>query len=275
MGLLGSMVAGGVKKVADGRVADIEQQEEFNMKNALLDAQIEKELRLKEAGYQMEKQRAETEAKEVKAITDTVVDPMAGKGGYEDESSKVKRDYDLVSQKVSKLREAGKNDAADRLQKDLDRIDSKNNKEAALELKQLIAENKIKNQQGLLNLKEQALEQQGKIADAKNETQLARIEAANARSGDKKKSMDEQEYESYVEQIKAQGKKPLSLYQFNNWKASKRKQGDSDTVTTKTETMDDDGNVTTTSRVSKASNKPKTNETTTVRTYDPKTRSFK
>ncbi len=275
MGLLGNVIAGGVKKVADGRVADIEQQEEFNMKQALLDAQIDKELRLKEAGYQMDKQHAENEAKEVKAITDTVVDPMAGKGGYEDESSKVKREYDLVQQKIDKLTEAGKYDAAKALQTKLDKIDAKNNKEAALELKQLIADNNIKNQQGLLSLKEQALEQQGKIAEAKNETQLAKIEAANARSSNHKKSIDELEYESYVEQMKKQGKKPLSLYQFNNWKESKRKQGDSDTITTKTETMDDDGNVTTTSRVSKASNKPKPKETTTVRTYDPKTRSFK
>jgi hypothetical protein len=56
-GLLGSMIAGGVKSFADGRVKDIEEKEEFDLKNALLEAQMDKELRLKDAGYKMEDDR--------------------------------------------------------------------------------------------------------------------------------------------------------------------------------------------------------------------------
>ena len=49
-GLLGSMLAGATKSVAQGRIKDIERQEQFDMQKALMDAQIDKQLRLKEAG---------------------------------------------------------------------------------------------------------------------------------------------------------------------------------------------------------------------------------
>jgi hypothetical protein len=58
-GLLNSMIAGGAKSVADGRLKQIEQKEEFDLKTALLDAQIDKEMRLKEAGFKMEDERAQ------------------------------------------------------------------------------------------------------------------------------------------------------------------------------------------------------------------------
>jgi hypothetical protein len=45
MGLFASMLAGGVKQVADSRVADIDEREAFDLKASLLDAQYEKELR--------------------------------------------------------------------------------------------------------------------------------------------------------------------------------------------------------------------------------------
>lgn len=57
-GLLGSVLAGGVKSVADGKIKDIERQEEFDLQNKLLEARIDKEMRLKEAGYEMEDKRA-------------------------------------------------------------------------------------------------------------------------------------------------------------------------------------------------------------------------
>jgi hypothetical protein len=58
-GLLNSMIAGGAKSVADGRIKQIEQKEEFDLKTALLDAQIDKEMRLKEAGFKMDDKRAQ------------------------------------------------------------------------------------------------------------------------------------------------------------------------------------------------------------------------
>jgi hypothetical protein len=75
-GLLGSLIAGGVKSVADGRIKEIDQKQEFDLKNALLDAQIDKEMRLKEAGYKMEDERAQ-------ATMDKRKDYMTGDDGKE------------------------------------------------------------------------------------------------------------------------------------------------------------------------------------------------
>ena len=61
-GLLGSMLAGATKSVAQGRIKDIERQEQFDMQKALMDAQIDKQLRLKEAGYAMDDARAAKQA---------------------------------------------------------------------------------------------------------------------------------------------------------------------------------------------------------------------
>lgn len=57
-GLLGSLVAGGTKAYAENRAADIRRDEArneaFNLQLALQDASMEKELKLKEAGIQMQ-----------------------------------------------------------------------------------------------------------------------------------------------------------------------------------------------------------------------------
>ncbi|PPD48390.1 MAG: hypothetical protein CTY14_02185 [Methylotenera sp.] len=60
-GLLGFMAAGAAKGYADGRGRELAQEKEFNLKTALLDAQMDKELRLKEAGYAMEDNRKTAE----------------------------------------------------------------------------------------------------------------------------------------------------------------------------------------------------------------------
>lgn len=66
-GLLGFMAAGAAKGYAEGRGRELAQEKEFDLKNALLDAKMDKELRLKEAGYKMEDQRAEATMERNKA----------------------------------------------------------------------------------------------------------------------------------------------------------------------------------------------------------------
>ena len=49
-GLLGSLIAGGAKGYAQGKIEDAKRQEEFDMKTALMDASVDKTMRLKELG---------------------------------------------------------------------------------------------------------------------------------------------------------------------------------------------------------------------------------
>jgi len=60
-GLLGFMAAGAAKGYSEGRGRDLAQKQEFDLKTALLDAQMDKELRLKEAGFAMEDKREAAE----------------------------------------------------------------------------------------------------------------------------------------------------------------------------------------------------------------------
>jgi hypothetical protein len=60
-GLLGFMAAGAAKGYSEGKSQEIEQRREFDLKTELLDAQMEKEMRLKEAGFEMDNQRASAE----------------------------------------------------------------------------------------------------------------------------------------------------------------------------------------------------------------------
>lgn len=61
-GLLGSMVAGGVKGYADSRVSTLEKQEDFNLKKMLMDAEVEKTMMLKKLGYELDDERAAKQA---------------------------------------------------------------------------------------------------------------------------------------------------------------------------------------------------------------------
>lgn len=88
-GLLGFMAAGAAKGYADGRGRELAQEKEFNLKTALLDAQMDKELRLKEAGYAMEDKRANAEIERNKAymadVEETTKTPESVINKYTDE----------------------------------------------------------------------------------------------------------------------------------------------------------------------------------------------
>jgi hypothetical protein len=66
-GLLGFLAAGAAKGYSDGRGKELAQKQDFDLRTALLDAQMDKELRLKEAGYQMEDKRSAAEMERNKA----------------------------------------------------------------------------------------------------------------------------------------------------------------------------------------------------------------
>jgi hypothetical protein len=57
-GMLGALVSGAAGGYAEERGKELQREEEFNYKQALMDAQVEKELLLKKAGYEMEDQRS-------------------------------------------------------------------------------------------------------------------------------------------------------------------------------------------------------------------------
>jgi hypothetical protein len=57
-GMLGALAAGAAGGYAEARGKELQRQEEFNYRQALMDAQVEKELLLKKAGYEMQDQRA-------------------------------------------------------------------------------------------------------------------------------------------------------------------------------------------------------------------------
>jgi hypothetical protein len=87
-GLLGSVLAGAAGKVADGRVKQIERQEAFNMENALLDARMDKEVRLKQMGYEMDDARTakqqEKRAGYFNEVEDTTKTPESVMNKYTD-----------------------------------------------------------------------------------------------------------------------------------------------------------------------------------------------
>jgi hypothetical protein len=247
-GLLGSMIAGAAGAGAKGRVNAIEQQEKFNMEQALLDARLDKEVQLKKLGYEMDDQRDQAKKDRISTIANSVEDPMAGKGGYESEEDAAKRNRGLLQQKADKLAEAGEFDAAKTYYSRADQYDKTELSKAQLEAREKQIENTFTNAQERLRL-------QGEANTAKAEAAAAKVNAGNQN----KPSMEEREYQSYVDQMKEKGKKPLSLYQFNNWKASKRKTVEQmDTVTTAETKYDADGNEIKTSRTSKVpAEKPK------------------
>jgi hypothetical protein len=59
MGMLGALVAGAAGGYADARGEQLKREEDFNYKQALMNAQVEKELMLKKAGYELDDQHAE------------------------------------------------------------------------------------------------------------------------------------------------------------------------------------------------------------------------
>ena len=88
-GLLGFMAAGAAKGYSEGRGRDLAQKQEFDLKTALLDAQMDKELRLKEAGFAMEDKRAAAEMERNKAymadVEETTKTPESVINKYTDE----------------------------------------------------------------------------------------------------------------------------------------------------------------------------------------------
>ena len=178
-GLLGFMAAGAAKGFAEGRTNEIKQQQEFDLKRALLDAQTEKEMMMQERGIKLKEDAEQRYRDKVTGVVNSVEDQTAGKGGYEDEETKQKREVDLNIQRANKLRESGYFDEA----KSYDSIVDQYNKG---EISRIKMQNELEKINKNFEVQKERNENLMKIADAKNETQLAKIEAAKAKGGNSK-----------------------------------------------------------------------------------------
>lgn len=249
-GLIGALIAGGVKGTAESRVDSLNRQEEFNMKQQLLNAEVEKQLMLKKAGYAIEDKREQDKKDRIKSITSSVSDDKENAGGYESDADKSKRERDLTQKRADKLADEGEYDAAGVYYKRADAYDKTELSKAQLEAKQKQIEGQITNAQERLRLQGESVRLQG-------EANIAKAEAAAARAsnGANKKTQDESDYDSYVQEMKNQGKEPLPKYRFNNWQKAKNKEKDNaETVAVKT---DEFGNKeTTVTRKGKPSKSP-------------------
>jgi hypothetical protein len=119
-GLLGFMAAGATKGFAQSRLNSIAQQEEFDMRRALLEAQTEKELMLKKAGYEMEaKQDSDKMARRASYFDDveeTSKTPESTLNRYTDEQGNEVATK-VGGETVTKKRAATAQDAAERAMK--------------------------------------------------------------------------------------------------------------------------------------------------------------
>lgn len=260
-GLLGFMAAGAAKGYADGKTREIQQQRDFDLKQALLDAQTEKQMLLQERGIKMQEDSEQRKRDKVTGIIGSVQDPTAGKGGYEPPEAAEKRTVEMARQKANALRESGYIEEA----KSFDSVVDQYNKG---ELSRAKLENEITKINNALTLGREKLESQGAINEAKNATQLAKIEAAAAKGGQKTDA--DKAYDSYVEQVKSQGEKPMARYQFNNWMKKKENQFKDEGAVEKTKRYNADGTETEVTKRIKPGSKPEPK----VFTYDPKARSL-
>lgn len=226
-GLLGALkagLAGGAKGAAEAYAA----QESFNMKRALLEAESEKQILLKEMGYELEERYAQQHRDKVKAVTDNVKDPDEGKGGYESPEAKEKREAGLIRQKRDALVDAGYYDEAKVYDSDLTNRAKNDLAQEKLDLTRQQIEGRISEGQERLRL-------QGEANAAKAEAAATRAAKAPAPS-DREKL-----YAAYKRRIEAEGKKPMTYDAWDIWmKRNVEKSTPMDTVTESEEVYDDE-----------------------------------
>ena len=231
--------ASGMSEVAGNQIKNMQA---IDMQKELLELQSAKQLALEEAKFKRDEQRKDEHTKKIQSITGSVETDDDKAGGYEPEGAKEKRMYGLLQRKVDALNNAEEYDAAKVLQGQLDKLDTKNSKEAKLELDKLLYEQKVNYQTGLLDSKNEQIKMQGEVAAAK-------IDAANARGAAGNKPTDaDKEYQAYVDDVKSNGRKdskgnlskiPLSRDRFNNAQdAIKEKSKIKDTESTTVEYTD-------------------------------------
>lgn len=247
MGLLQGLAAGfasGAEAMSSQIEYEIKTERDQALEQARMKFADDLATQREQRNFDLEQKRVGERAAKAKEITGSVTDPMEGKGGYEDEASMAKRQYGLLQQRAAKLEEAGFIPEADRINKKLSDIDSKNSKDAQLEIKKMMLElqgqrieDAAKYHTGLLGNAADKIKMQGEVNAAK-------IEAAQSKGA--KETDSDKAYNSYVAEIKSQGKVPLSRYRFENWMENKKLNAkDSASETTATKTINDDGSETT------------------------------
>lgn len=273
-GLLGMMVAGGVKGYADQRIKENEAQQAFDMKSKLLEAEYEMRSKLEAAGIKAKTDAIEADRTKVKGILDSVKDPNADKGGYETPEMKAKSEKEMLIRQRKALTDAGRFDEAKSIDDQLTRMDTSEAKSALLDWKE-----KQLTQQG--EMKSRELDLREKANEATHSARLAQIEAANARSEatrDKKTETDKL-YEAYAERVRKEGAPdgkgrishtPFSRDKWNEMQLDKAAARKAKEDTTRVETeYGADGEVVGRKEVSSGKSKASSQKQVSVRKYIP------
>lgn len=200
-GLLGSIVAGAAKGYADQQIKNNAAQQEFNLKQALLQAEEEMRQRLDEAGLKVRQRMAEEDRAKVKGILDSQQDPNADKGGWESPEMKAKSARALKERQRDALRNNARFDEAKAIDDELSREDTLAAKEAMLNSKEKF--NTLK-----YELDKRELESDMKLKEAQGQATIAKAEAAAAKGS--KDSPLKEEYKSYAEDVRTNGRKTAS-----------------------------------------------------------------
>lgn len=206
LGILGTALAGALKGGSDATVEVAKQQQEFNIRKALLEADYDMRSRLEQAGIKNKQKAADDYRSGVKRVMDEAdaKDPNAGKGGYETDEMKSKSQRAGIERRRQGLIDAGYLDEADKLDNQLARMDKSEATAAALDIKGRQIDNAYSQGQEKLRL-------QGEANAAKVAAEGAKAEAAKAKSERGfAPTNEDKDYQAYVEDVKTNGRKTTS-----------------------------------------------------------------
>jgi hypothetical protein len=203
VGILGAAVAGGAAGYANQRIDTLGKQEDFNMKMALMDAESDRQLRLKEQGIELEEKAAGRERERVGGLLKSAEDPNADKGGYETPEMKVKAKRDTLERQIKVLKENGDLDAAKGIQSELTALDNSDLKLQQLDAKLTQIANSYAVGQERLKLEGEKVKLQGEVSAAKITAASAKADAEAVRRN--KPTVDETRITQF---LKAYGDDP-------------------------------------------------------------------
>lgn len=191
MGLLGSMVAGGVSGYAGSRMDTLEKKEAFDLKMELMNSETEKQMMLKREGikleneqddlkYSKDKTRKSQEAMDIEAKMQAERDASNGVGGPGGYDPKAYNNLDEEGKSEFNFRSAIKHGLIDQgkgIEYDLTRRDKNTAAERNLEYKTWKSEQEGKYRDAILETKWRGLEIQAAKGSGKNTNNLSDSEA--------------------------------------------------------------------------------------------------
>lgn len=228
-GLLGLVAAGAAKGFAEGQSRAVAAQREFDLRKELQAAELEMNMQLKRAGVEIEEQARDRERKKIEdVVTKAKKDPNEGKGGYVTPEMAEAEAKAADKRAADALFEQGYLDAGGKY---LDKTTAAD--KAKLDQQKLDAT--IQKNQELIELGLEKIKSQREISEAKNETNLAKLQALKDREKDKsdRKTDQDKEYEAYVDSVEKYGRQdsegklsklPMSRDKYFLWKQNQNQQ---------------------------------------------------